>query len=130
MQGAATVFRRRGPACMPALLLPVSAFYVSESEGIKRRTTAAPANTKGAMSVKIVTVFGGSGFIGRHLVRHLARNGWRVRVAVRDVARAGFLKPAGDLGQIPLVPVSVTDPVGVAAAVQGADAVVNLVGIL
>ena len=85
---------------------------------------------KDVMAEKLITVFGGSGFIGRHLVRHLARNGWRVRVAVRDIAKASFLKPAGDLGQISLIPTSVMDPASVAAAVHGADAVVNLVGIL
>lgn len=82
------------------------------------------------MAENLVTVFGGSGFIGRHLVRHLAAQGWRVRVAVRDIAKAHFLKPCGDLGQISLVPASVTDPKSVASAVAGADAVVNLVGIL
>src|ERR1700743_3699409 len=82
------------------------------------------------MTQKLVTVFGGSGFIGRHLVRHLAAQGWRVRVAVRDVQSAWFLKPAGDLGQISLVPVSVLDPASIAKAVLGADAVVNLVGAL
>ncbi len=82
------------------------------------------------MAEKLITVFGGSGFIGRHLVRHLAAQGWRVRVAVRDTAKAHFLKPCGDLGQISLVPTSVTDPKSVASAVAGADAVVNLVGIL
>jgi uncharacterized protein YbjT (DUF2867 family) len=82
------------------------------------------------MADKLITVFGGSGFIGRHLVRHLASQGWRVRVAVRDIARAHFLKPCGDLGQISLIPVSITDPRSVAAAVADADAVVNLVGVL
>ena len=82
------------------------------------------------MADKLVTIFGGSGFIGRYLVRHLASQGWRVRVAVRDVQMAGFLKTAGSIGQISLVPVTVNDPAGVAAAVQGADAVVNLVGVL
>lgn len=82
------------------------------------------------MTGKLITVFGGSGFIGRHLVRHLAAQGWRVRVAVRDIAKAHFLKPSGDLGQISLIPASVTDPKSIAAAVEGADAVVNLVGIL
>lgn len=82
------------------------------------------------MTEKLVTIFGGSGFIGRYLVRHLAAQGWRVRVAVRDVPKASFLKPAGNLGQISLIPCSVTDPAGVAAAVEGADAVVNLVGIM
>jgi NADH dehydrogenase len=80
--------------------------------------------------MKLVTVFGGSGFVGRHLVRHLASRGWRVRVAVRDIQRASFLKPAGDLGQISLIPATISDPAGVAAAVTGADAVVNLVGVL
>jgi NADH dehydrogenase len=82
------------------------------------------------MADKLITVFGGSGFIGSHLVRHLAAQGWRVRVAVRDIRKALFLKPSGDLGQISLIPASITDPASVAAAVQGADAVVNLVGIL
>ncbi len=82
------------------------------------------------MADKLITVFGGSGFIGSHLVRHLAAQGWRVRVAVRDIRKALFLKPSGDLGQISLIPVSITDPASVAAAVQGADAVVNLVGVL
>ena len=82
------------------------------------------------MTDKLVTIFGGSGFIGRRLVRHMAAQGWRVRVAVRDVEMAGFLKTAGAIGQISLVPVTITDPAGVAAAVQGADAVVNLVGVL
>ena len=82
------------------------------------------------MTQKLVTIFGGSGFIGRHLVRHFAAQGWRVRVAVRDIQRAAFLKPAGDLGQISLVPASVLDPASIGRAVQGADAVVNLVGAL
>lgn len=82
------------------------------------------------MADKLITVFGGSGFIGRHLVRHLAAQGWRVRVAVRDIAKAHFLKPCGDLGQIALVPTSIADPASVARAVDGADAVVNLVGVL
>jgi uncharacterized protein YbjT (DUF2867 family) len=82
------------------------------------------------MTEKLVTIFGGSGFIGRYLVRHLAQKGWRVRVAVRDVQEAAFLKPAGNVGQISLIPASITDSAGVAAAIHGADAVVNLVGIL
>lgn len=82
------------------------------------------------MSGKLVTIFGGSGFIGRYLVRHLAAQGWRVRVAVRDTAQAGFLKPAGNTGQIAMFPCSITDEAAVARAVAGADAVVNLVGIM
>jgi len=79
---------------------------------------------------KLVTVFGGSGFVGRYVVRLLAARGWRVRVAVRDTQRALFLKPAGDLGQVSLMPTSITDRASVDRAVTGADAVVNLVGIL
>jgi NADH dehydrogenase len=60
----------------------------------------------------------------------LAAASWRVRVAVRDTQKAQFLKPAGDLGQISFMPVSILDPTGVAAAVAGAAAVVNLVGVL
>ena len=82
------------------------------------------------MTGKLVTIFGGSGFIGRYLVRHLASKGWRVRVAVRDVEKANFLKPAGNLGQIAMFPASITDTASVAAAVHGADAVINLVGVL
>jgi len=82
------------------------------------------------MSRRIVTVFGGSGFIGRHLVRRLAKEGAIVRVAVRDTEQAQFLKTMGDVGQIVPVYADVTDPVSVAAALSGADQAVNLVGIL
>ena len=82
------------------------------------------------MAQKLAVVFGGSGFIGRYVVRHLAAAGWRVRIAVRDTQQAQFLKPAGDLGQVSFVPASVTNAQSVAAALEGADAVVNLVGIL
>lgn len=82
------------------------------------------------MAIRRVTVFGGSGFIGRHLVRRLAARGDIVRVAVRDPAGAAFLKPMGDVGQIVLMKVDVHDDEAVKAAVEGADAVVNLVGIL
>ena len=76
------------------------------------------------------TLFGGSGFIGRHLVQRLARAGARVRVVARDPERGSFLKPLGDPGQIVLSRGSLLDPASVAAAVEGADFVVNLVGIL
>jgi NADH dehydrogenase len=82
------------------------------------------------MADRLVTIFGGSGFIGRHIVRRFAAAGWRVRIAVRDTRKATFLKPAGDLGQISLVPVSVADDAGVATAVHGADAVIYAVGVL
>ncbi len=82
------------------------------------------------MSDRLVTVFGGSGFIGRYLVRELAQRRDLVRVAVRRPDNALFLKPMGDVGQITPVLGNVRDDASVAAAVDGADAVVNLVGIL
>ncbi|MDF1722344.1 MAG: complex I NDUFA9 subunit family protein [Minwuia sp.] len=77
-----------------------------------------------------VTVFGGSGFIGRHLVRRLARAGATVTVAVRYTEGAQFLKPMGDVGQVIPVYANISKPATVARAVAGADAVVNLVGVL
>ena len=82
------------------------------------------------MGVGVVTVFGGSGFVGRYVVRALARRGARVRVAVRRPERALFLKTAGAPGQIVPVAADLRDDDSVRAAVEGADAVVNLVGIL
>ena len=78
----------------------------------------------------LVTVFGGSGFVGRHVVRALARDGWRVRVAVRRPDLAGHVQPMGAVGQVMPVQANLRYPESVKAAVQGADAVVNLVGIL
>lgn len=78
----------------------------------------------------LVTVFGGSGFVGRHVVRALAREGWRVRVAVRRPDLAGHVQPMGAVGQVMPVQANLRYPESVRAAVQGADAVVNLVGIL
>lgn len=83
-----------------------------------------------AMSRNVVTVFGGSGFIGRHLVRRLVATADVVRVCVRDPEAANFLKPMGDVAQIVPLAADVTDPESVARAVADADAVVNLVGIL
>jgi len=77
-----------------------------------------------------ITIFGGSGFLGRHLVKRLADRGAIVRVAVRDPEAASFLKPLGNVGQIVPFAANLRDPATVAAAVDGADAVVNLVGIL
>ncbi len=82
------------------------------------------------MSVACATVFGGSGFVGRHVVRELAKSGADVRVAVRRADRALFLKTMGDVGQITPVTANVRDDASVAAAVEGSEAVVNLVGIL
>lgn len=79
---------------------------------------------------QLVTVFGGSGFLGRHVVRALARRGYRVRAAVRRPDLAGFLQPLGIVGQVTAVQANLRYPDSVAAAVNGADAVINLVGIM
>ncbi|MGH7021176.1 MAG: complex I NDUFA9 subunit family protein [Brevundimonas sp.] len=78
----------------------------------------------------LVTVFGGSGFVGTQVVRALAKRGWRVRVAVRKPALPYELRMAGDVGQIQTVRCDIADKAAVAEAIKGADAVVNLVGIL
>jgi uncharacterized protein YbjT (DUF2867 family) len=78
----------------------------------------------------LVTVFGGSGFVGRQVVRALAKQGWRVRVAVRRPDLAGHLQPLGGVGQIMPLQANLRYPDSVMRAVLGADAVVNLVGIL
>jgi NADH dehydrogenase len=82
------------------------------------------------ISSKIVTVFGGSGFLGRHVVQALARRGYRVRPAVRRPDLAGFLQPLGMVGQVMPVQANLRFPWSVAKASDGASAVVNLVGIL
>jgi uncharacterized protein YbjT (DUF2867 family) len=78
----------------------------------------------------LVTVFGGSGFVGAQVVRALAKRGWRVRVAVRRPGLAYDLKPLGDVGQIQPVRCNITSDADVAEALRGATAAVNLVGIL
>jgi NADH dehydrogenase len=77
-----------------------------------------------------VTVFGGSGFIGRHLVRHLAAEGHTIRVAVRHPERCLFLKVMGKVGHIVPVAADVCEPHSVQRAVAGSQWVINLVGIL
>jgi NADH dehydrogenase len=78
---------------------------------------------------RLATVFGGSGFVGRHIVRALAREGWRVRVAVRRPDLAGFLRPLGVVGQVEMVQANLRYPASVEAAVEGADAVINAAGV-
>jgi NADH dehydrogenase len=79
---------------------------------------------------RIVTVFGGSGFLGRHVVRALAKRGWRIRVATRRPELAFHLQPIGKVGQIHAVQANLRYPASIAAALRGTDAVVNLVAIL
>ncbi len=78
----------------------------------------------------LVTVFGGSGFLGRHVVRALAKSRYRIRVAVRRPELTGHLQPLGRVGQIHAVQANVRDKASVEAAVRDADIVINLVGIL
>lgn len=79
---------------------------------------------------KLVTIYGGSGFIGRYIVRRMAKAGWRVRVATRRPNEALFVKPYGVVGQVEPVFCNIRDDASVAAVMAGADAVVNCVGVL
>jgi NADH dehydrogenase len=78
----------------------------------------------------LVTIFGGSGFLGRHVVRALAKRDYRIRVAVRRPDLTGYLQPLGKVGQIHAVQANLRYPASVAAAIRDADVVINLVGIL
>lgn len=78
----------------------------------------------------IVTVFGGSGFIGRYVAKKLAKQGWRVRCAVRRPNEALFLRPYGDVGQVEPIQANIRDEASTLRAIRGADAVINLVAIL
>src|SRR3954471_4436797 len=79
---------------------------------------------------RLVTLFGGGGFVGRYVAQALFKSGARVRIADREPRRAYYLKPLCGLGQIQFVRTNLGDRAQAARAVQGADAVVNLVGIL
>ena len=79
---------------------------------------------------KLVTIYGGSGFVGRYIARRMAKAGWRVRVAVRRPNEAIFVKPYGVVGQVEPILCNIRDDASVAAAMSSADAVVNCVGIL
>lgn len=88
----------------------------------------AQANSDTALRGKTVALLGGSGFFGRHLAQALLARGARLRIASRHPERAFDLKPQGNLGQVQFARCDVTRPENVAAALAGADAVVNLVG--
>lgn len=77
---------------------------------------------------KLVTIYGGSGFVGRYIARRMAKEGWRVRVAVRRPNEAMFVKTYGVVGQVEPVLCNIRDDASVNAVMQGADAVVNCVG--
>ena len=82
------------------------------------------------MNRRVVTIFGASGFIGRHVVKRFAQGGWIVRAAMRDPVAGAFLKTMGEPGQIIPIRADITAPDTVRDAVAGAECVVNLVGIL
>ncbi len=79
---------------------------------------------------KLVTIYGGSGFVGRYIARRMAKEGWRVRVAVRRPNDAHFVRPYGVVGQVEPVFCNIRDDESVRVVARGADAVVNCVGIL
>ncbi len=79
---------------------------------------------------RLVTLFGGGGFLGRYVAQELLRGGARIRVVERDPRKAWFLKPLGGLGQTQFAAADITDVASVSRVVAGSDAVVNLVGIL
>jgi NADH dehydrogenase len=82
------------------------------------------------MAKGLVTVFGGSGFLGKHVVRALVKDGWRVRVPVRRPHTAQDLKVIGNVGQVQLMQANIRFAKSVERAVEGSDAVINLVGLL
>src|SRR5229473_5776771 len=95
-----------------------------------RRAVPGDGMTIQANFETLITVFGGSGFLGRHVVRALARRHYRIRVAVRRPELAGHLQPLGRVGQIHPVQANLRHAGSIAAAVRDADVVINLVGIL
>lgn len=99
-----------------------------QPQGTFQPMTDTPGNA--GLNGKLVTVFGGSGFLGRYIVRELAKRGYRVRVAVRRPDLAGHVQPMGAVGQIHPIQANLRHGWSVERAIEGADAVVNLVGIL
>lgn len=79
---------------------------------------------------KLVTIYGGAGFVGRYIARRMAKEGWRVRVAVRRPNESLHVRPYGAVGQVEPVLCNIRDDASVRATMQGADAVVNCVGVL
>jgi uncharacterized protein YbjT (DUF2867 family) len=79
---------------------------------------------------QLITVFGGSGFVGRHVIRALAKRGYRVRAACRRPDLASFLQPLGNVGQIHPIQANLRNAQSIEHAIRGADGVINLVGIL
>lgn len=79
---------------------------------------------------KIITIFGGTGFLGRHVVRNLAKEGYKIKIITRNPAKAYFLKPYGDIGQIVASKLTSTASKDIADIIKGSYAVINTIGIL
>src|SRR5262245_4093025 len=88
------------------------------------------SNGSGLMRYRRITIVGGSGFIGRYVVKRLAASGAVIAVVSRQASAAGFLRLMGDVGQIALINAAINDKARLAAAVEGADAVISAAGIL
>jgi NADH dehydrogenase len=116
---------RQNSLAVPQLEWHREPAYQSPADTLER-----PMPSPSPQSRQVATVFGGSGFIGRYVVKRLAHAGYVVRVAVRHTEGATFLKSMGAVGQIVPLRVSVEDDAAVARAVQGASVVINLIGIL
>ena len=113
---------------MPALYSPGPILYCRGS--ITLADQRASGMTARSPYDTLVTVYGGSGFLGRHVVRALAKRHYRIRVAVRRPELAGYLQPLGRVGQIHAVQANLRNAASVEAAARDAHVVINLVGIL
>src|ERR1700748_3893162 len=105
-----------------------SAVHGRPSNGVKQGILKGPNMASNLET--LVTVFGGSGFLGRAVVRALCKRDYRIRVAVRRPELAGHLQPLGKVGQIHTVQANLRHPASVQAAMRDADVAINLVGIL
>ena len=113
------------------MIHPKTGFHFSDHGlYITKITWYSPRMSTKSKIETLVTVFGGSGFLGRHVVRALAYRGYRVRVAVRRPGLAGYLQPMGRVGQIHAVQANLRYPDSVAAALRDADVAINLVGLM
>src|SRR6202171_1226781 len=108
-------------------LYPIAGLWAKHSA---RANHFGPDRMTAIPSDRLVTIFGGSGFLGRHIVRALANDGWRIRAAVRKANTAHFLLTIGRVGQIQLLKANVRDDHAVDGALRGAHAAINLIGIL
>jgi NADH dehydrogenase len=97
---------------------------------MRGKIRSSPVSQGNMRMSRLVTIFGGGGFLGRYVAQELLRARARIRIAERDPSDAWYLKPLGGLGQTQFVPAGVTHPASLAKACEGADAVVNLVGTL